>query len=208
MDVVTVRRGRPTADDSRQKLENVVSVAREMFSELGYRAVTMRDVADRARVSTRTLYNRFADKLSLFTACIDFGAAIFPLLDPAAGEDLEEVLRRHAAEIVRALSRETSLQLGMLVYREGGEFPEMLQAAEANQDRFLVKPLAAFLRTVGLEKPGSTEMAKLFMAMAISDWQRSITFRHPMPTEPEIERHARQVAAIFLRGARAAEQNL
>ncbi len=201
MDIVTARRGRPSATASHQKLENILTVARGMFSDLGYRAVTMRQVADQAQVSTRTLYNRFADKLSLFAACIDFSATVFPLIKPGTEEPLEAVLSRWAADVVVALSTPTSLQLGMLVYREGAEFPEVLRAAEGNQDRFLVQPLAAFLRSVGLEDARSSEMAKLFIAMAISDWQRCVTFRHAMPSPQRIKHHARLVTEIFLGGA-------
>ena len=46
MDAVTVRRGRPSADDSRQKLANVALVAREMFSELGYHATSLSKLTD------------------------------------------------------------------------------------------------------------------------------------------------------------------
>ena len=76
------RAGRPTLEQSRNKLANTLMVARELFCKLGYRAVSMRLVAERAQISTRTLYNRYADKLSLFRACLDIGATRFPVLRP------------------------------------------------------------------------------------------------------------------------------
>ena len=200
METIAIRRGRPTAEDSRQKIEGVLAVAREMFADMGYRSVTMREVAERAQVSTRTLYNRFADKMRLFEACLDSGATVFPRLEAGPNDDLELRLGRHAAAIVRALSSDTSLRLGMMVYREGGEFPELLRAAEENQDRYLVQPLAVFLRNAGLERPASDERAKLFIAMAISNWQRAVTFRHRMPADADIDRHATEVADVFLNG--------
>lgn len=200
MEAVPVRRGRPTADDARQKMAQVLTVACEQFSELGYRAVTMRDVADKARVSTRTLYNRYADKLSLFSACLDHGAAAFPRIDPEPGEPVDEVLRRYAVEVVKTLSTESSVRLGMLVYREGGDFPELLRAAEANQNSYLVQPLSAFLQRVGLARSDGDEPAKIFLAMALSEWQRRVTFRWPMQNDHEIDCHATLAVEIFLYG--------
>jgi AcrR family transcriptional regulator len=195
------RTGRPTTQDSQQKLQQVVTTAREEFVALGYRAVTMRGVAEKAQVSTRTLYNRYADKLSLFVACLDRGAAeVFPHLQAQPGMDLRPTLERYAADIVRSLSTDSSLQLALLVYREGGEFPELLQASEATYDRHLVQPLVAFFQEVGLESVEPKEQARLFIAMAISEWQRRVTYRHPLPRAAEIDRHARFVVQVFLDG--------
>jgi AcrR family transcriptional regulator len=197
------RKGRPTALDARKKLAQVVAVASEQFSALGYRAVTMRGVAHEAHVSTRTLYNRYADKLSLFTACLDFESQKFPVLAPTSGENPDEVLEQYAADIVRALSTHSNLRLSMLIYRDGLEFKELLRAAEAHEDRLLIQPLASYLRQIGLEQEGSDELAKLFIAMALSQWQRRGSYRRPPPGEEDIVRHAANVVRTFLYGAKA-----
>lgn len=194
------RRGRPTAEDAKLKLAQVLAVAREQFCELGYRAVTMRDVAEKAEVSTRTLYNRYADKLSLFDACLDVGAEAFPKLPVGPQADQRGVLQAHAAAIVRALSQDSSLRLGMLVYREGGEFPELLRASEDNQARYLVQPLSAYLHGQGATAREAEELAKAFLALALSEWQRRITYRRPMPSPVEIDGHAAFATALFLNG--------
>ena len=194
------RKGRPTANDARRKRAQVLAVASDQFSELGYRAVTMRGVAARARVSTRTLYNCYADKLSLFTACLDFRSPAFPTPDPAPGEGPDQVLQRYAAAIVRELLLDSSLRLIMLVYSEGREFPELLRAAEARENRVLVQPLAVYLREVGLEHDGGEERSKLFIAMALSQWQGRRSYRRPLPREVDVVGHATLVARTFLRG--------
>lgn len=192
--------GRPTAADSRQKAEQIIAAARELFSEMGYRAVSMRDVAERAQVSTRTLYDRFDDKLNLFTACLDTGATIFPTIDPDSDESVSDTLARHAAATANALCTEMGARIARVVYREGREFPELMRAAEANQDHYLVRPLAAYLQRVGIEKEGETAKAKIFVAMALSEWQRCFTFDHPFPDKASIEQHASTVTGIFLDG--------
>lgn len=205
---VAMRRGRPTADDARRKLAQVIAVASEQFSALGYRAVTMRDVAEKAHVSTRTLYNRYADKLSLFVACLDFGAATFPTVNVPPQPDLERILRQHAAAIARVLSLKSSVRLGMLVYREGGEFPELVRAADDTQNRHLVQPLAAYFRETGLAAGSAEELAKLFITMALSEWQRRVTFNRPLQTDEEIDRHAALVVDVFLHGVRTVMSRL
>lgn len=201
MSGVATRRGRPTAEDSQQKLAQVLAAGRELFIELGYRAVTMRMVAEKAQVSTRTLYNRYADKVSLFEACLDTGADAFPRLPADPSLDQRHLLRSHAAAIVRTLSKDTSVRLGMLVYREGGEFPELVRASERNQDHYLVQPMASYFRSSGLAKDAAAEeLAKLFIAMALAEWQRRIVYRHPMPSNAEIDRHAGFITDVFLDG--------
>lgn len=176
-------------------------MASNEFSQHGFRAVTMRGVADKARVSTRTLYNRYDDKLSLFKACLEFESMAFPTPDPAPGEPVDAVLERYAAGVVRALSTDASLRLAMLVYREGLKFPELLRAAEAHEDRLLIQPLAVYLRQAGLERAGSTELAKILLGMALVEWQRAGSFRRPPPNEDDIVRHARLAVRTFLHGA-------
>lgn len=197
------RKGRPTAEAGRRKLTQVLAVASEQFCELGYRAVTMRGVADKAGVSTRTLYNRYSDKLSLFRACLDFESRAFPVPCQEPGDTPEDVLERYAAAIVRELSLDSSLRLGMLVYREGPEFPELLRAAEAHEHRVLIQPLVAYLRTIGVEREHDDELSKLFLAMALSQWQRQGSYRRPPPGPDEIRRHAALAARTFLNGVRS-----
>jgi len=199
--LTATRKGRPTADDARRKMAQIVATASEQFSELGYRAVTMRGVAEKAKVSTRTLYNHYADKLSLFTACLDFESHAFPTPDSAPVESPDHVLRRYAAAIVRALSSHSSLRMGMQIYREGLDFPELLRAAEVHENRVLIQPLAAYLRGVGLESEGSDERTKLFLAMALSQWSRRGSYRRPPPQEEAVVRHAALVVKTFLNGA-------
>lgn len=198
------RRGRPSPEASRRMLGEVLAAARDEFSRRGYRAVTIRSVADRASVSTRTLYNHYKDKLSLFTACLDSGAAAFPHISADEAGEPAAALRRYAAELVEMLTVDSSLRISMLVYREGAEFPELVAAAEANQAKHLIAPLAAFLSAAGIGGDDPREHARLFTTLATSQWQHSAVFGHPMPARSEIERHAALIVRIFLDGARPA----
>ena len=49
----------------------ILETAREMIAEIGYEAVTVRDLAERCRVSVPTLYNQFGGKDQLLGAAIE-----------------------------------------------------------------------------------------------------------------------------------------
>jgi AcrR family transcriptional regulator len=200
----TIRMGRPTAEDSRAKRAQILNVARDLFSERGYRAVTMREVAEQANVSTRTLYNCYADKFSLFNACLSFGASAFPTLPAANALDLEKALTDFGIAIVKVLATDSSVRLSMLIYWESNEFPELLRASEENQRKHLVDPVTAFLKESGFPNDTAEEFAKLYLALALSEWQRRMTYNQPLPTQKEIELHAARAAAMFVTGAAAA----
>src|SRR5690606_37466396 len=44
----------------------ILSAARQLFTQYGYRAVSMQQIADAASVNKATLYHHFADKEALF----------------------------------------------------------------------------------------------------------------------------------------------
>lgn len=197
------RRGRPSAEELHQKMATVLDVAKRQFAQHGYRAVTMRGVAEMACVSTRTLYNWYSDKLALFEACLNapLKGAEYPQIDRSLPP--EDVLRSYVVELVSFLSRDTSLGLGLVVYREGAEFPEMAEVAYNNQNTWLVAPLAEYLREHGLEDTSTGEQAKLFIAMALSEFQRRLAFGRALQTDEEIKDHAGRVVALFLKGTAA-----
>jgi TetR/AcrR family transcriptional repressor of mexJK operon len=208
MRAVEVGRGRPTKDISRQKAAAILTTAREAFCRTGYRAVTMRQIAEEAEVSTRTLYNRYRDKFSLFSACLEFGSSAFPTLDEDPSANVAAELHRFAVGLVRTLSRETSQRLGMLVYREGAEFPELIKASENNQQEHLVRPLAAFLLRHRLAEGDAEQRAKILLSMMLSGWQRRVSFRLPAPSDRELDEHAALVVELFLKGAAIRNTNM
>ena len=62
--------GPPSAEAAKQKRMNLIMVALEEFALTGFHAASLRDIAEKAEVSTRTLYNHFPDKLTHFLSRI------------------------------------------------------------------------------------------------------------------------------------------
>ena len=183
-----------------RKWDGVLLAARSEFSRIGYRAATIRGIAEAANVSTRTLYNYFDDKLGLFTACLDDRGAYFPKPELPRGAAPKAALRNYIVEVLRHLSMAGSLQLTLMIFRDGDACPEVNQAAKDNHYRYFLTPLAAFLCELGVEEANSIELARLVSHMATSEWQRRILFGEPPLTDREIERHADLVVGVLMNG--------
>lgn len=58
-------------EKSERSRRAVLDAALSLFSHQGYRATTMREIADRAGVSTGNVYHHFPDKEAIFRALLD-----------------------------------------------------------------------------------------------------------------------------------------
>ena len=77
-------------EKSERSRRQVLDAALQLFSHQGYRATTVRDIADAARVSTGNVYHHFPDKESIFRSTCSTSSGASP---------------RHAATLfTRALS--------------------------------------------------------------------------------------------------------
>lgn len=69
------RRPAPPTEGKRERnkaenREEILAAAREVFTELGYDAATVRDIIRRTRLASGTFYNYFPDKESVFRALL------------------------------------------------------------------------------------------------------------------------------------------
>jgi AcrR family transcriptional regulator len=63
------------ADKARQTRRRITGAAHDLFTEHGYGATTLRDVADRAGVAVQTIYFTFGNKRSLLKEVVDTSIA-------------------------------------------------------------------------------------------------------------------------------------
>jgi AcrR family transcriptional regulator len=196
------RRGRPREAEAASKRQGIIDAATALFLTSGYRAVSMREVAQLADVSTRTLYNLYADKTSLFVACLESLSPDTPGPTLVERGSISDVLRIFAINMLRTLSKQESLAFARLVMIDGRDVPELAKAGFANQERQFVEPLAGYFRAEGFEQAKCHALASLFIAMAITEWNQSVTFHLPMPDDNAIIVHAEDITRIFLDGAR------
>lgn len=194
------RRGRPSAAATRLRMAHLLDIARGIFAKQGYRATTMDEVAHAAGVTKRTLYAWHADKEALFRACVMLGAERFPRITPRDCADTRSALERYVVDLHEELTREDSFGMGVLFLREAADFPELASSIQRGHYEYLIKPLAAYLREVGLEEQGTTERTMLFIAMALSPLHNAMLVGMDLPDGPAMRSHARRCAAIFCGG--------
>ncbi|MBA4089483.1 TetR/AcrR family transcriptional regulator [Sphingomonas sp. VDB2] len=194
------RAGRPKADEAEQKRQRLIAMALEEFAHMGFRAASLRDIAEKAEVSSRTLYNYYPDKLALFEACLDYsGRQIQPDLPHLEG-DLHSRLVTYATEMQRQLFAPLSLQIARLIYREGGDFDELRQISRIQFERYQVMPVVSILEGEGMAEAASHPIATQFVVMALGEWQRRLLLGGEPMTDAEMRAHADLVTTIFLNG--------
>lgn len=122
------RGGRPAAGTDPQKRRQILEGAGRIFSELGFDAASMSDVARAAQVSKATLYVYFQDKEHLFTAiCAEQRdrhiAEKIALLD--VDQPIIDVLTRFGVEILSTMSAPFVVAAHRIVIGVAERMPEI-----------------------------------------------------------------------------------
>lgn len=198
--VLKRRPGRPRAEEAELKRRSLIITALEEFARVGFHGASLRDIAENAEVSSRTLYNHFPDKLALFEACLEYSSRqIQPALPDFEG-NLHERLVAYATAMQEELSIPQSQQITALIYREAGGFDDLRQIARIQFERYQVIPVARILENHGVSESESFELAKQFVAMALGEWQRRHFFGGEVMTKEQMEEQAKLATKIFLNG--------
>jgi TetR/AcrR family transcriptional repressor of mexJK operon len=202
--------GRPSRADSLRLRERILVTAMELFLAEGYGSTSIEAVAARARVSKRTLYDRFEDKAALFTAVVQQVMERIrppPEVPLVEGATLGEMLRRIAQLILRAALSPQGLALHRLVQAESARFPELARlVAEDPTNReainLIANLLASELPEAGLDGEEREFAAEQFIFMVVTVPLRHATgYGKPMTTG-ELDAWARRTVALFIDGCR------
>lgn len=198
--------GRPSAEAAERKHAGLIEAALEEFASKGFRGASLRTIAAKADVSTRTLYNRYPDKAALFAACLEASSAQLsrfsaqPTPEAPTVTDLTGHLTAHAVGVMQQLTQERSLRITAMLYREGAEFEEVREIARVQFERYQVDPVVDILKHHGISGPDLRDEAAQFVAMAFGEWQRRFLFGGPPMTMPDMERQSALAVRIFLHG--------
>jgi AcrR family transcriptional regulator len=113
--------------------QSVLQAAYELFLEKGYAAASMRAIAERTGLALGGIYNHFENKQAIFRELIidrhPFHQ-IFPLLQAAPGDTVEQFVRNAARSMLDELGRRpdfVKLMFIELVEFNGRDFPEMFK---------------------------------------------------------------------------------
>jgi AcrR family transcriptional regulator len=188
------RAGRPTADELERRKLRVMEVATDMFVARGYAATTLLDIAKKAGVATRTLYQHFGDKEDIFREVIFArDTAIINPPELEGREDLVAALRKAAHYSYELALRPRSIELMRLMIAESARFPDLMsKVATAIFTRFTgnVARLFRQLAEKGLIPDGDHDQsAELFVDLLLGNRTVMIYFGwvSAAPSEKDIE---------------------
>lgn len=195
--------GRPSAEEAESKRRNLLEAALNEFAEVGFHRASARDIAHRAGVSTRTLYNHYADKSALFEACLDMNSQMMMPSTEWEEGDLATRLFHYTVALHKQHWTDRARKIGRLIYREASVFDDVREITRQQFERFQVGPVVTILRQAGFREEDCRRLATYFVVMALGEWQRSILFDAPPLAPEEFESQARDVVRVFLLGALA-----
>jgi AcrR family transcriptional regulator len=201
-------RGRPPKRSEEETRRVLIEAAAAEFEAKGYAATSMADVAQRAGVSTKTVYRLIPNKADLLTRVVSDRIGQFMLeidaeaLDPLpTSEALERILIAYGT---LTLSQRT-IAMHRLVIRECDQFPEVATAFYQFAIRRANEGMAAWLRRQcerGLIKVDDPQVAAgMLRGMMSMDPQRAVMLgQRDAPDADEVAARAKQCAQLFLNG--------
>jgi AcrR family transcriptional regulator len=211
-EVVRRPRGRPPirSDDETRRL--VLEAARQEFHANGYSATCMNDVAQRAGVSTKTMYRLIPTKADLLRGVVADRIGLFmPAFDADALDalPLDEALERMLLAYGELTLSQETVDMTRLVLTEGDRFPEVAAAFYEAAVLRTSEAMAGWLRRQcerGLIKLADAHAAAgMLRGMMIMEPQRAIMLgRLAVSDADEIAARAKQCARLFLDGCRVA----
>ncbi|MGO4739112.1 TetR/AcrR family transcriptional regulator [Bosea sp. 2KB_26] len=203
-------RGRPQARPDEETMRLIVEAADHEFQSNGYAGTNIKAVADKAGVSTKTLYKLVPTKAGLFEATIRLRISRFLLdLDDEVGEELDprEALERILFAFgILTLSTET-IAINRLVIAECGRFPEVARAFY----QLAIVPVNGVIEAwlTRQKDKGTLRLDDVHIAsgmlrgMMIMEPQRTAMMgQRAAPHRDEIALRARQCAEVFYNGCR------
>jgi AcrR family transcriptional regulator len=201
-------RGRPQARPDEETRAVILDAARQEFAASGYASTSMETVAQRAGVSTKTLYRLIPNKAALFEAILTDGIDRFVSrirLRACDGSDIEGALREAMIALGELVLDGSVIGLLRMIVAEGDKFPEISDTFYNKAIKRSESTLANWLKAqaerglIAIDNP--TEAAGMLLGMLAFQPQRAVLFAHaPAPSHDALERRAQAVAKLFLKG--------
>jgi AcrR family transcriptional regulator len=201
-------RGRPPTRSDEETRRLLIEAAAEEFQANGYAGTCMAAVAQRAGVSTKTIYRLIPNKADLLTRVVSDRIGEFVLeIDPDAPDALpiSEAIERMLLAYGTLVLSERTIAMHRLVIRECDQFPEVAAVFYEAAIRRANDAMARWLRRqcerglIALDDPqGAAGMLRGMMSM---DPQRAVMLgQRSAPDQEEVAARARQCARLFLDG--------
>jgi AcrR family transcriptional regulator len=197
----------PTADAESPMSGRILGAAFKAFAEKGYGGTSTLEIATRAKVSKRDLYQNFGSKQAVLVACIRNRTArmrLSPDLPVSQNRAmLAAALKGFGATLLNEVSHPSVIAMFRLAIAEATRSPEVaqtLQEAGRDASRQAMAALLAQAQSTGLIGAGDpAAMALQYLALLWEDLLVSLLLgRAVQPKTDEIERRAETATRAFL----------
>jgi AcrR family transcriptional regulator len=187
--------------------ERILSAAISAFVKEGYAEASTLEIATRARVSKRALYELVGTKQQLLAACISERARRLRVpadtTAPADRDALAHILTEFGTTLIREISDPNVVAVFRLAIAEAVAAPEAARALESMgraARRDALKEVMAQAHAAGLVRGDPAEMADQFFGLLWGDLQIGLLLRvAERPTEAQSARRAHAAAINFLK---------
>jgi TetR/AcrR family transcriptional regulator, mexJK operon transcriptional repressor len=202
------RGGRPRTEDLEKLNENILAAAAQLFLENGFDATSMDAIAEKARISKRTLYARHADKSALFNATLyDLLDRLLVPVERIRYEqgDLASALTAIGRDMISGVVRPEFMAVYRVVTFESQRRPEFGRWINETRRRPALQTIANLLQNHRdeLRIDDLEAAAEQFMSLTVDVALRYGAFGLKM-TPKQIEERLKAAVDLFLHGARRA----
>ncbi len=191
-----------------QKYHLIMNAATRIFSEKGYKATSMDEIATAAPVSNPTLYTHFKDKKNLFTAvivtrCNNLSQIIDQVMvDPNL--DFKTGLQKIAHQFQELTQSQESMCILSLVVAEKKQFPEIAETFYVSVN-LIINSLSKYLDVVANRKEAyfkcTHRAAIMFINMLKGDYFMKNLLGLPVQKSQQIQQElVSEAIHLFIQG--------
>ena len=206
MATTSTSKSRRKAGDDTKVRARILDAAFRAFKKSGYATTSTLEIATRARVSKRELYELVGNKQEMLIACISERAKRLDL--PADlpelrnRETLEQVLTSFGTKFIHEVSDPAVIAVFRLAIAEAVQAPEVARALNSigrEASRAALRKIMAEAQVSRLLRGRPAELAEQFGGLLWRDLLVGLLLGvAERPTPPEIARRACDAAAAFL----------
>ena len=148
--------------------EEILTAARRVFAERGFRGTTIADIAEAANIALGTIYLYFPSKEAVFAALNQqlaelITAAVTDVPEPVS---LEETVRRRVGQVFDVCARNRELvRLVVINSDPETEVTRRMRAADEDRNRPLTKALARAMGAGAIRQGDASIVAKLVQGL-------------------------------------------
>jgi len=187
--------------------QRILGAAFSAFMANGYAETSTLEIATRARVSKRALYELVGNKQEMLVACISERAQRLrvptDLPEPHDRETLSRALAAIGTQLLREISDPTVIAVFRLAIAEAVRAPEVARALDSiggETSRAALREIMTRAQRAGILSGDPLEMAEHFAGLLWGNLMVGLLLRvADRPNPREFARRARNATAAFLR---------